>query len=539
MENTSDQPNQTPESQVELFENLLTQYEHQLPQQGQVLQATIIQKDKDGILVDIGIKRDTLIPARDLSKLDQAFLDELGPGMTIPVFVLGHLEESGDFQLSLSKGLEDQLWENAEKFMQDGTTLNLVVLGHNRGGLIIRFESLRGFLPFSLVPELQGVRSPKRADSIKNDLVGKTLPVKITEVDRSRNRLILSAEAAQKELLQKRFEEIKKGQVVTGKVVKILDFGVFVDLGTVDGLVHITQLAWKKPNHPSEVVKLGDEIEVKIIDVDVERQRISLSRKAMLPGPWQTIGDEIKAGDYVEGVVTRIVDFGAFAKLPMGVEGLIHKSQIGYSAAQNTQTAIKPGDRVILKVLEVNPERKRVALSMRQVPMERQIAWAMGTFEEEAPAAKKATAPVVEAEVKPEAPTEQPKETAPEPETAPAEPQPVEAVVEAEVAPSQELETPVEPEAEASQTQEPETLVEPVAEVAPSQELETPVEPEAEASQAQEPETLVDPEAEVASSHELETPVESEERASGVGQAEPEPEAESTEAQVPAEPESE
>jgi small subunit ribosomal protein S1 len=491
MENTSDQPNQTPDSQDEHFENLLTQYEHQIPEQGQVLQATIIQKDKDGILVDIGIKRDTMIPARDLSKLDQAFLDELTPGMQVPVFVIGHSEESGEYQLSLSKGLEDQLWENAEKFMQDGTTLNLVVLGHNRGGLIIRFESLRGFLPFSLVPELQGVRSPKRADSIKNGLVGKALPVKITEVDRTRNRLILSAEAAQKELMQKRFEEIKKGQVVTGKVVKILDFGVFVDLGTVDGLVHITQLAWKKPNHPSEVVKLGDEIEVKIIEVDAERQRISLSRKAMLPGPWQTIGDELKAGDYVEGVVTRMVDFGAFVKLPMGVEGLIHKSQIGYSAAQNAQAAIKPGDRVILKVLEVNSERKRVALSMRQVPMERQIAWAMGTVEEEAPTFKKAAPPAEDAEAKVETPVEQPQEPALEAEATPEPAQPAEAAVEAE--------------AEAPQAEAPEQLAE----------------PEVEAALVEAPEPPVEPEAELAS----EEP------------AGPEPEAAPPEAQAPAEPE--
>jgi small subunit ribosomal protein S1 len=384
MENTPDLPNQTSDQQVELFENLLTQYDHQPPQPGQVLQATVIQIDKDGILVDIGIKRDTLIPARDLSRIDPAYLEQLTVGSQIPVFVLGHSEENGEYQLSLSKGLEDQLWVKAEKYMQEGTILDLDVLGHNRGGFIIRFESLRGFLPFSLVPELQGVRSPKRAEEIKNSMVGKALPVTITEVDRTRNRLILSAEAAQKELLQKRFQEIKKGQVITGKVVKILDFGAFVDIGGVDGLVHITQLAWKKPNHPSEVVKLGDEIEVKIIEVDAERQRISLSRKALLPGPWQTIGDELKAGDYVEGVVTRLVNFGAFVKLPMGVEGLIHTSQIGYGSSPSPQNAIKPGDAVLLKVLEVNPERKRVALSMRQVPVERQIAWSMGNFEAKA-----------------------------------------------------------------------------------------------------------------------------------------------------------
>lgn len=455
MEHTPDQPtNQTPDQQVELFENLLTQYDHQPPQQGQVLQATIIQKDKDGILVDIGIKRDVLIPARDLSRLDPAYLDQLTSGTQIPVFVLGHAEGSSELQLSLAKGLEDQLWETAEKLMQDGANLELDVLGHNRGGLIIRFESLRGFLPFSLVPELQGVRSPKRADTIKNNLVGKTIPVKITEVDRSRNRLILSAEAAQKELLQKRFEEIKKGQVVTGKVVKILDFGAFVDLGSVDGLVHITQLAWKKPNHPSEVVKLGDEIQVKIIDVDIERQRISLSRKALLPGPWQTLGEDLKAGEYIEGVVTRLVDFGAFVKLPVGVEGLIHTSQIGYSSTQNPQGVIKPGDRVLLKVLEVNPERKRVALSMRQVPMERQIAWAMGNLE---------TGEASETGREPEQATEdQPQVQSSVDLEAGAQPQDSSSVdLETETQPeagqAQEIPPAAEPEAEVEQEQAPET----------------------------------------------------------------------------------
>jgi small subunit ribosomal protein S1 len=418
MEHNPDQSNQVPEQQVETFENLLTQYDHQQPQQGQVIQATVIQKDKDGILVDIGIKRDAMIPAKDLGKLDPAYLDQLTPGTQIPVFVLGKSEENGELLLSLSRGLDDLLWEKAEKAMQDGETLELDVLGHNRGGFIIRYESLRGFLPFSLVPDLQGVRSPKRADAIKNDLVGKKLLVKITEVDRTRNRLILSAEAAHKELIKKRFEEIKKGQVVTGKVVKILDFGVFVDLGVVDGLVHITQLAWKKPNHPSEVVKLGDEIEVKIIDVDVERRRISLSRKALLPGPWQTLDQELKAGDFVEGVVTRLVDFGAFVKLPMGVEGLIHTSQIGYSSSQHQQGAIKPGDRVLLKVLEVNSERKRVALSMRQVPMERQIAWAMDAAEsKEQPPSKHPTQPNQEPELEVKPPSAEETEPAPDSES--------------------------------------------------------------------------------------------------------------------------
>jgi small subunit ribosomal protein S1 len=374
---------QQPEQNPDWFESYLSEYEQQTPEAGKIIDATIIKVDRDGILVDVGIKRDVLIPARDYSKVSEDYIATLQPGTRVPVYVMGQAEGGGEFQFSISRGLESQVWDNADKHKEEGTFLNLDVLGHNRGGLIVRYETLRGFVPFSLVPELQGVRSPKRAEQIKNSLVGKTIPVKVTEVDRERNRLIFSAEAAQKEALQQRFGELKKGQVLTGRVVKLVDFGAFVDLGGVDGLVHISQLSWKRAKHPSEVVKVGDEIEVKVIEIDPEKQRISLSRKAVLPGPWQTIGEEIKAGDYVEGIVTRLVDFGAFVKLPIGVEGLIHTSQIGYSSSQNPQGAIKPGDKVLLKVLEVNSERKRVALSMRQVPMERQIAWAMDNMDVE------------------------------------------------------------------------------------------------------------------------------------------------------------
>lgn len=406
------------EQQPEAFESLLTQYEHQLPQQGQLLDGTIIRIDKDGILVDIGIKRDALILAKDYAKVDEAYIAGLAAGGQIPVYVVGQTQENSELQLSLSKGLENQLWEQAEKYLQEGALLELPVLGHNRGGLIIRFESLRGFVPYSLVPDLQGIRSPKRAETIKNGLVGKPLPVKITEVDRSRNRLILSAEAAQKELLQKKLQELRKGQVLTGRVVKVTDFGAFVDLDGVDGLIHISQLTWKKPRHPSDVIKVGEQVEVKVIEVNTERQRVGLSRKALLPSPWQTLKDEIKAGDYIEGIVTRIVDFGAFVKLDCGVEGLIHKSQIGYSSPQAAEGAIKPGDKVLLKVLEVDTERKRIALSMRQVPIERQLAWAMDNLEitqtpEPKPAATKPGRPEPVSPEPPEAET-----TPPETETA-------------------------------------------------------------------------------------------------------------------------
>jgi len=277
--------------------------------------------------------------------------------------------------------LEQKTWEEAEKILQQGEILTLEVVGHNRGGLILKYEGLRGFVPFSLVPELQGIRNPKRAESIKNNLVGTQMDVKITEVDQERRRLILSADAAQQQKRMKRLEAFKRGQVVNGRVVKLVDFGVFIDLDGIDGLIHVSQLAWKKVKHPSECVKVGDEIEVKVIEIDHQRHRIGLSRKALLPGPWQTISNELKAGDYVEGIVTRLVEFGAFVKLPQGIEGLIHTSQIGYSSHQVPQNAVKSGDKVLLKVLEIKPDRKRIALSMRQVPIERQIAWSMDMLE--------------------------------------------------------------------------------------------------------------------------------------------------------------
>ncbi len=372
-----DQPVDQPTQQPEWFENLIAHYDTQNPQPGELLQATIIRKDQEGIFLDLGLKREILIPLRDLEHVSPELLESLTSGSQVPVVVTSAASENREMEVSLSQGLEGQIWEKAKKDLEEGAILTLDVVDHNRGGLIVRYENLRGFVPYSLIPELRGVRNPKRADAIKNGMVGKTINVKITEVDAERRRLILSAESAQSELRQKMLDGFKKGQVLKGKVVKVVDFGAFVDLGGIDGLIHVSQLSWKKVKHPNELIKIGDEVEVKVIEVDRERQRIGLSRKALLPGPWQTISDELKAGDYLEGIVTRLVDFGAFAKIPQGVEGLIHSSQIGYSSHQDPQNAIKPGDKVLLKVLDIKPDRKRVALSMRQVPMERQIAWAL------------------------------------------------------------------------------------------------------------------------------------------------------------------
>ena len=376
MDQTIDKPTQQPE----WFENFIAHYDTQNPQSGQILEGTVIRIDPEGICLDLGLKREILLSPHASEHVSKDYLTSLVPGSQVPVYVVSPASENHEIEISLSRGLEQKTWEKIEKILQQGEILTLEVVGHNRGGLILKYEGLRGFVPFSLVPELQGIRNPKRAESIKNSLVGTQMDVKITEVDQERHRLILSADAAQQEKRMKRLESFKRGQVVKGQVVKVVDFGVFIDLDGIDGLIHVSQLAWKKVKHPSECVKVGDEIEVKVVEIDHQRHRIGLSRKALLPGPWQTISDELKAGDYIEGVVTRLVEFGAFVKLPQGIEGLIHTSQIGYSSHQVPQSAIKSGDKVLLKVLEVKPDRKRIALSMRQVPIERQIAWSMDTL---------------------------------------------------------------------------------------------------------------------------------------------------------------
>jgi len=361
----------------EWYDKFLTDYDYQSPRSGQVLEGTVVRNDEDGMIVDVGLKRDAIVSTRDLSLVGNDALSEISVGDQVMVVVSSPFSGNNDLLVSLSKGIELKAWKQAESSLNNGTIHCQEIVGYNRGGLLIQFENLRGFLPFSLVPEIQAIRNPKRVEKAKINMVGSQIEVKIIEVVPERNRLIFSAMAALEEKRKESLRALEIGRIINGSVVSIVDFGIFVNIGEIDGLVHISQLDWKKIKHPSEIYSVGDEIQVKVFSVDLERQRVSLSRKALLPSPWETVAENIHPGDYIEGRATRIVDFGAFIALEEGIEGLIHVSQIGYSSSQNPQDAIRPGDTVLLKVLEVNPDRKRIALSMRQVPLERQIAWAM------------------------------------------------------------------------------------------------------------------------------------------------------------------
>lgn len=359
------------------FDQLLAEYGYEQPRSGQLVSGTIVKKEPDYLLVDIGAKRDAVIPARDLGMVSDEIIEDLKVGDEIQVVVLRPAIGDNDLLVSLNKGIQKGDWITAQEYYDSGGILELEVIGHNRGGLLVQFESIRGFLPHSQVPELQRARDHTTAQSVKSKLVGEKMKMKIIEINPSRNRLIFSVQAAMEKQRVERLQELEVGQIVEGPVVNIVDFGAFINLGAIDGLIHISELDWQRIDHPSEILSAGEVVEAKVLEVDIEQERVSLSRKSILINPWEQFESEFNPGDVLEGKITNVVKFGAFVELPQGIEGLIHSSELGYSAAVDPTSAVQVGDQVLVKILSIEPERERIALSMRQVPREKQIAWAM------------------------------------------------------------------------------------------------------------------------------------------------------------------
>jgi small subunit ribosomal protein S1 len=356
------------------FEQAIDDYDYERPRRGQFLEGNILRIDDDAILVDIGLKRDAIVPIWDLNLLPKDFLASLSPGNEVLVCIMRPPEGDQDLLVSLNKGLEYKSWQQAETYLENGLTFEVEVIGENRGGLLANFDGLRAFIPNSQVAELRR-RDSQSARQLKNEMMGQKLLVKVIEVDRDRQRLILSALAAEDEKRKMRLEELEERQIILGKVSSTVKFGVFVDLGGIDGLVHISELDWQRVERPSDMFKVGDEIQVQVIGIDVERERVSLSRKALLPSPWQQLEQKFKPGDVIEGEVKNVLDFGAFVEISEGIEGLVHVSEIGYSATGVPQELVKAGERILVRILDIDPERERISLSMRRVPIEEQIAW--------------------------------------------------------------------------------------------------------------------------------------------------------------------
>lgn len=355
---------------------------------GELRQGIIIDRKEEGLVVDIGAKRDGIVPLEDLENLDGR---EYAVGDEVPVVIVRVTDTDGNVELSISQALLQEDWLKAEKLMEEQTVYEAKVLAANRGGLTIEFGALRGFIPMSQLIGFTRIRQAAERHRRLRAMVGQEIMLKVIEVNRRRRRLILSQQAAAKEWRAARretlLEELEEGQVRRGRISQITDFGLFVNLGGLDGLVHISELSWGRIENPSEVYRPGQRVKVKVLSVDEDRQRIALSIKALTPDPWDTAPERYPVGSLVLGKVTQVVDFGSFIELEPGVEGLLHNSELRDFEQREELNSNEP---LLVKIIRVEPERRRIGLSVRQVRPEEWEDWVVAQAEREEAARIKA-----------------------------------------------------------------------------------------------------------------------------------------------------
>ncbi|MCI6845062.1 MAG: 30S ribosomal protein S1 [Coriobacteriaceae bacterium] len=329
--------------------------------EGDLVTGTVVKIERDEVLLDIGYKSEGVIPARELSiRKDVDPSDVVSLGDQIEALVLQKEDKEGRLVLSKKRAEYERAWNRVEEKFNSGETVEGEVIEVVKGGLILDI-GLRGFLPASLV-DLRRVKD-------LNAYLGTRIEARVIEMDRNRNNVVLSRrvvlEEARKAERQEILSKLKPGMRLKGTVSSIVDFGAFVDLGGIDGLVHISELSWNHVNHPSEVVKVGQEVEVQVLDVDLSRERISLGLKQTTEDPWRTLVKKYPVGAIVEGKVTKLVTFGAFVDLGEGVEGLVHISEMAKSHVDAPSQVCQVSDTVQVKVMEIDLDRRRISLSMK------------------------------------------------------------------------------------------------------------------------------------------------------------------------------
>jgi small subunit ribosomal protein S1 len=331
--------------------------------EGDVVTGHVVRIDNDEVLVDIGYKSEGVIPVGELSirkSVDPS--EEVSLGEEVDALVLTKEDQDGRLILSKKRARFEKAWRRIEAAAESGEPVEGAVIEVVKGGLIIDL-GVRGFLPASLVD----IRRVPNLD----EYMGQTIECKVIELNRSRNNVVLSRRAVleeqRKEDRERILDRLQPGQVVQGTISNIVDFGAFVDLDGIDGLIHISELSWSHVNHPSEILNIGDEVSVKVLDIDRQRQRISLGLKQTQEDPWQRVVDTYNIGDELEGNVTKVVTFGAFVEILDGVEGLVHISELAQHHVDNPREIIQPGDPVRVKILEIDSERRRLSLSIKRV----------------------------------------------------------------------------------------------------------------------------------------------------------------------------
>jgi len=372
---------QEPISAIQSMADVLSQeeYTYQQPKRGEIRAGTVVSVNPNEIVVDIGVKREGFVSSRDLERLSDEEKAAISVGDQIPIYVVKPEDQNGNLIVSLYLAQIETDWKKAEEHLASNDIFEGEVSGYNKGGLVVAFGKIRGFVPASQVAGFPRRLSQQEKMTRLSEEVGREIVVRVVEVDRRRKRLIMSEQAAQSEWreLQRRkvIEGLVEGQVVHGVVTSLANFGAFVDLGGTDGLIHISELSWQRVTHPREVVKVGEEVDVYVLKLDHANGRIGLSLRRLKPDPWTLVETRYAIGQRVAGVITNVVDFGAFAHLEEGVEGLIHLSELSDAEINHPSEVADPGDRYLLEIIKIEPERQRIGLSLKRVSPEEQADW--------------------------------------------------------------------------------------------------------------------------------------------------------------------
>jgi small subunit ribosomal protein S1 len=342
------------------------------PRQGEIRKGTVARVTETEILVSIGTKSEGVIPSREVDQLDEEIREEISIGKEITVYVVNPEDQGGNVLLSYVRALEEKDWLYAEAMLASGETFEGTIIGFNKGGLIIPLGQLRGFVPASQVSLLRRIDSSGNTPEQRwGSMLDEAITVSVIEVDRERRRLILSERVALQEtresLKERLLDELNEGDVRTGRVTSLADFGAFVNIDGADGLVHLSEISWERIEHPREVLRVGQEVQVKVIGIDRDRKRIGLSIRQLQEDPWVKKIDHLKEGQLIEGTITHLTKFGAFARLDEDLEGLIHISEISEQRVAHPKEVLHEGDVVTLRVIKIEPERHRIGLSMRKV----------------------------------------------------------------------------------------------------------------------------------------------------------------------------
>jgi small subunit ribosomal protein S1 len=448
-----------------------------IPEKGDIRKGVITAITSNEILIDVQSKADGLIAGRELEQINPRTLAEFKTGEEILVYVLEPEDINGHVVLSYTRAQEEQDWEKVEKSLESGDVITTFVEGYNKGGLLVPVGQLRGFVPGSLVSVFREGDTGAPEDRW-SEAIGKEITLKVIEVDRSRQRLILSERDAigetREAIKDQLLDNLAVGDRVTGYVSSLADFGAFVNIQGVDGLVHLSELSWDHVDHPSDLVKVGQELEVEVISIDEEKRRIGLSMRRLQDNPWIEKAEEIQEGQLIQGTITNLTDFGAFARIEnTDLEGLIHISELSMDRVGHPSEVVSVGETLALRVISLDMERHRIGLSLEKVDSDQ---YAAIDYEQ------------IQEEMNGEGSLEEILSGSEEPEEV------LEAEAAEETEPVEEVEEEAEPEEEAEEEAEPEAEAEEEAEL--EAEAEEEAEPEAEAEEEAEPEAEAEEEAE-------------------------------------------